>query len=57
MTPVFSKVAQSSPSLLFAKVSTEQVQQIAADANIRSLPTLVFFHHGKEVDIVSGGLN
>lgn len=57
MAPIYNKVAQSSPSLLFAKVNTEQVQQISADANIRSLPTLVFFDQGKEVDRISGGLN
>jgi len=57
MAPIFNKVAQSSPSLLFAKVNTEQVQQIAANINIRSLPTLVIFHQGKEVDRISGGLN
>ena len=57
MAPVFSKVAQYSPSLLFAKVNTEQVQQLASEANIRSLPTLVFFYLGKEVDRISGGLN
>jgi thioredoxin 2 len=57
MAPIFSKVAQNSPSLLFAKVHTEQVQQISQDANIRSLPTLVFFHQGKEVERISGGLN
>jgi len=57
MAPIFSKVAQYSPSLLFAKVNTEQVQQIAADANIRSLPTLVFFHQGEEIDRISGSLN
>jgi thioredoxin 2 len=57
MAPIFSKVAQSSSALLFAKVNTEQVQQVAADANIRSLPTLVLFHQGKEIDRISGGLN
>jgi thioredoxin 2 len=57
MAPIFNKVAQLSPSLLFAKVNTEQVQQIAADAGIRSLPTLVLFHQGQEVDRVSGGLS
>ena len=57
MAPVFSKLAQSSPSLLFAKVNTEQVQTISTEANIRSLPTLVFFYQGKEVDRISGGLN
>lgn len=57
MAPTYNKVAQSSPTLLFAKVNTEQVQQIAADANIRSLPTLIFFNQGEEVDRISGGLN
>ncbi|GAA0819693.1 thioredoxin TrxC [Colwellia asteriadis] len=57
MAPIFNQVAQNSPTLLFAKVNTEQVQSIARDANIRSLPTLVFFHQGKEVDRISGGLS
>jgi thioredoxin 2 len=57
MAPVFNKVALSSPGLLFAKIDTEQVQQISADAGIRSLPTLVFFHKGQEIDRISGGLN
>jgi thioredoxin 2 len=57
MAPVFSKVAKNSPSLLFAKINTEQVQQISRDANIRSLPTIIFFHQGEEIDRISGGLN
>jgi thioredoxin 2 len=57
MAPVYNKVADASPSLLFAKVNTEQVQNIAAGANIRNLPTLVLFHQGKEIDRISGGLN
>lgn len=57
MAPVFNKVAKESSTMLFAKVDTEAVQAIAADANIRSLPTLVFFNKGEEVDRVSGGLN
>jgi thioredoxin 2 len=57
MAPVFNKVAATLPTLLFAKVNTEQIQKIAAKVNIRSLPTLVLFHQGKEVDRISGGLN
>jgi thioredoxin 2 len=57
MAPVFLSVAKQSPSLLFAKVDTQDAQQIAAEANIRSLPTLVFFHKGREIERVSGGLN
>jgi len=57
MAPIYNKVALSSPSLLFAKVNTEHLQKVSADAGIRSLPTLVLFYKGKEVDRVSGGLN
>ncbi len=57
MAPVYSKVAAATPSFLFAKVDTEQVQQVSAEAGIRSLPTLIFFYKGQEVDRISGGLN
>lgn len=57
MAPVFNRVSQTSESILFAKVNTEQAQKISAEANIRSIPTLIFFHQGQEVDRVSGGLN
>jgi thioredoxin 2 len=57
MAPVFSKIAKQSESLLFAKVNTEQAQKVSSDATIRSIPTLVFFYHGKEIDRISGGLS
>jgi thioredoxin 2 len=42
---------------LFAKVNTEIAQAVSADAVIRSIPTLVFFHKGKEINRVSGGMS
>lgn len=57
MAPIYNKVATQSPEILFAKINTEQAQKVSAQANIRSIPTLVFFHQGKEVDRISGGLN
>ena len=57
MGPVFEAVAKQSDGLLFAKVNTEQAQKISADATIRSIPTLIFFHKGNEIDRVSGGLS
>lgn len=57
MAPVYDKVAQETDSILFAKVNTEQAQQVSADAGIRSIPTLIFLHQGQEVDRISGGLN
>ncbi|MCF2947863.1 thioredoxin TrxC [Paraglaciecola aquimarina] len=56
MAPVFEKVAGQSEGILFAKLNTEHAQQISADAGIRSIPTLIFFHQGNEIDRVSGGL-
>ncbi|NTS77990.1 thioredoxin TrxC [Catenovulum sp. SM1970] len=57
MAPAFGAVAAQSPQLLFAKVNTEQAPQISADAMIRRIPTLIFFHSGKEIDRISGGLS
>lgn len=56
MAPVFSSIAKQSEGLLFAKVNTEQAKKVSSDATIRSLPTLIFFHYGKEIDRISGGL-
>lgn len=56
MAPVFSQVAQQSSGLLFAKVNTEVAQQVASNAGIRSIPTLILFKHGKEVQRISGAL-
>lgn len=57
MAPVFNNIAKQSEGLLFAKVNTEQGQKVSSDAIIRSIPTLIFFHHGKEIDRISGGLS
>ena len=57
MGPVFAKVAKETESILFAKVNTEQAQQVSAAAGIRSIPTLALFYGGKEVNRVSGALS
>ncbi|WP_026376323.1 thioredoxin TrxC [Aestuariibacter salexigens] len=57
MAPVFAKLASETESILFAKVDTEHAQQVSAAAGIRSIPTLVLFYAGKEVNRVSGALS
>ncbi|WP_412972607.1 thioredoxin TrxC [Glaciecola sp. MF2-115] len=57
MGPAFESVAKESDGILFAKVNTENAPSVSADAVIRSIPTLIFFHKGKEIDRVSGGLS
>jgi len=41
--PVFEKVADSNPDVVFAKVNTDEEQEIAAHFQIRSIPTLMVF--------------
>jgi thioredoxin 1 len=41
--PTFEKVSESHPDVVFAKVNTEDEQEIAAHFSIRSIPTLMVF--------------
>jgi thioredoxin 1 len=41
--PVFERVAESNPDVVFAKVNTEEEQEIASHFQIRSIPTLMVF--------------
>ena len=41
--PVFERVAEVNPDVVFAKVNTDVEQEIAAHFQIRSIPTLMVF--------------
>jgi len=41
--PVYERVANENPDLVFAKVDTEAERELAASANITSIPTLMIF--------------
>lgn len=41
--PVFEKVSDDHPEIVFAKVNTEEQMEIAAHFQIRSIPTLMIF--------------
>lgn len=56
-SPIFEQVAgEMSTQACFVKLDTEQNQNTAGSYNIRSIPTLMIFHHGKEVARLSGAL-
>jgi thioredoxin 2 len=58
MAPVFSQVASTLPlKVMFAKVNTEEEQNLSAQFGIRSIPTLILFKNAKEVKRVSGALD
>ena len=54
--PVFEKVAQMHPEVTFAKVNTEEEQEIAAHFQIRSIPTLMVFREQVIVFSQAGAL-
>ena len=41
--PVFESASQAHPDVVFAKVNTDQEQELAGSFNIRSIPTLMVF--------------
>jgi thioredoxin 2 len=58
MAPVFEQVArQLATRARFAKVDTEAQPALAQRFGIRSIPSLLLFRHGSEVDRVAGALD
>jgi thioredoxin len=41
--PVFEAASETHGDIVFAKVNTDEEQELAASFNIRSIPTLMFF--------------
>jgi len=57
MTPAFQQAAaQLEPGVRLLKVNTEAEQQLGAQFNIRSIPTLALFHKGREVARQAGAM-
>jgi thioredoxin reductase (NADPH) len=54
--PTFSASSEKHPDVVYAKVDTEAEQQLAAAAQIRSIPTLMAFKKGKLVFNQAGAL-
>jgi thioredoxin reductase (NADPH) len=54
--PTFQASSEKHPDVVFAKVDTEAEQQLAAAAQIQSIPTLMAFKKGKLVFNQPGAL-
>jgi thioredoxin 2 len=58
MAPLFAQAAREQRSRVrFAKVDTDAQPQIAERYAIRSIPTLVLFHGGQELDRQTGAVD
>jgi len=57
MAPAFEQAcAELEPHVRLAKLNTEDEQSIAAQFNIRSIPTVVIFKNGREVARQAGAM-
>ena len=54
--PTFQASSEKHPDLVYAKVDTEAEQELAAAAQIRSIPTLMAFKKGKLLFNQAGAL-
>lgn len=57
MAPAYAQAARElEPAVRLAKLNTEAEPEIAGRYGIRSIPTLILFHQGREVSRISGAL-
>jgi thioredoxin 2 len=58
MAPAFAQAAKRlEPRARLAKVNTEKDQRLAMRFNIRSIPTMILFHQGREQARSSGAMD
>ena len=54
--PIYEKVSEDFPNIIFGKVDTEVEQDLSAHFSIRSIPTLMVIREGYEVFFQPGAL-
>ena len=54
--PVYTEMSEKYPDVVFAKVNTEEEQELAAQFNVRSIPTLAIFREQVILYMEAGAL-
>lgn len=54
LAPVLEDVSKEHDDIAFVKVNVDQVQELAANFNVMSIPTLIAFANGKAVKQTMG---
>ncbi len=58
MAPQFERAAQTlEPRVRLGKINTEEEQELAGRFQIRGIPTMILFHHGREIARQSGAMD
>ena len=56
MAPVIDELDQKISGMKFAKINVDDNQELARKHGVMSIPTLVIFKEGKEIDRITGAL-
>ena len=56
MAPVFERMASKNTSVKFGKVNVDDNGDLANEYEVSSIPCIVFFKNGEEVDRIVGSL-
>ena len=54
--PVYTEMSEKYPDIVFAKVNTEEEQELGAQFNVRSIPTLAIFREQVILYMEAGAL-
>jgi thioredoxin 1 len=54
LSPIIDEMAREFSNAVFVKVDIDQFNSIASRYSVRSIPTLIFFKNGKEIDRTTG---
>jgi thioredoxin 1 len=54
MAPVFAELSRKFGQLVFVKVDVDEVQEVAAQYEVRAMPTFLFIKDGQQIDKVVG---
>lgn len=56
--PIFEEVSEDfEGKIKFGKLSTEEYPEVAGQYGVMSIPTMVFFKDGKEIDRIVGAMS
>ena len=56
MAPVFDEVAQQYGDVLFGKLNVDDCGDVAGQFDVQSIPTIIYFRDGKEVNRTLGAM-
>jgi thioredoxin 1 len=56
MAPIFEESSKAHTNIKFSKVNTDEHGEIAQELGIRSIPTIIFFKNGQEVNRYVGAM-